>query len=178
MASADETVRGIERALAEAALRAAMPRVERASRTLARSLRIVPRPSGGLQLDIPYYWALYVHQGRGRLTPRLARVLVWFAVPADDPRHRGRYPVRASQIRRLTPQQYRQGLEANRDRAAQGLPPVMIVSKSSGPVQPNPFFSELHVLAEARPLALQALEAHIRSLVFPLRQKSTAKVRF
>lgn len=96
------------------------------------------------RLHIPYFWAVYLHQGRtDPIRPVRARVLVWFANPLrDDPRLDGGYPRTQGQQVRLTASQYREGLAANREARRNGAPPVMIVRKIvTKSVDPKPFFS-------------------------------------
>lgn len=95
-------------------------------------------------ISLPHYWAAFVHDGRPAVHPVNARFLVWFAEPRDDPRTEGtrNYPVRKSDVRRLSPQAWEYGLEQNRINKKAGLPPYMIVTVSSGPVTANRFFSD------------------------------------
>lgn len=116
------------------------------SKTLRDALvfEIVSVVDGVARLHIPHYWAIYVHDGRGRSRPKNANVLIWFQNPKDDPRTNGgrNYPVRAGDIVRLTRAQYAAGLRENARRREEGLEPFMIVTKSSGPVSSTPFFTE------------------------------------
>lgn len=147
----------VHQRLSEAALRKVQSRIGRASQTLASALTIRKTPEGA-ELYIPHYWALYVHDGRGAVKPRRSKFLVWFLDPKDDPRLSGGYPERASDIIRLTRDQFREGLAENRARAAAGLPPYMIVTKYSGPTRPNRFFEELSILEEAGKLVPRKFE--------------------
>lgn len=70
------------------------------SRTLRDSLRLQKR-GNKWWLGVPHYWAVYYHDGRSPALAAPQRWLVWYPNPKDDPRHRGNYPVRATQIRRL-----------------------------------------------------------------------------
>jgi hypothetical protein len=102
---------------------------------------------------IPFFWALYVHDGRGgfgvhdrfRHGRRKPSVLVWFADPKDDPRTLGGkdYPRREKDIRQLTKQQYLAGLRENRKRRRLKARPYMIVTKAVLYTTPaRPFFDE------------------------------------
>ena len=125
-------------------------------------------------LFIPHYWAVYLHDGRGVVTPDEKTWLVWFHNPQDDPRTSGGadYPVRAADIRRLTPEEWAEGLERNAEARAAGLPPYMIVTKLAGPVEfPMSFewfeagmsgFSSL-----AAPIVLEEFDRYVRSLHKP-----------
>ena len=125
------------------------------SRTLEKALRIkqaVTRPGRGAQLFIPHYWALYAHDGRRGFTaigPR--KFLVFFADPRNDPRTDGGrdYPVRVSQVKKLTKAQFDKGMRINRQREKQGEPPFsyMKVLKSVGPARGTPFFEMLNTVA-------------------------------
>lgn len=67
-------------------------------------------------LWVPHYWAIYVHSGRNTVRPTVSTYLVWFRDPLDDPRYpRGKYPVRKSEVRRLTKDQFRTWAAKNRE---------------------------------------------------------------
>lgn len=106
---------------------------------------------GEAKLIVPHYWAVYYHDGRGAVTPVNARKLVFFESPLEnDPRLQGAYDVRASDIRRLTRDEYEEGLARNAERRAAGLPPFMFVVDAVGPSRPRPFFDQLSVNAATR----------------------------
>jgi hypothetical protein len=67
------------------------------SRTLRAALRI-EREKDRWFLGVPHYWAVYYHDGRSAAAGVRCRWLIWYPNPANDPRHRGNYPVRAQQI--------------------------------------------------------------------------------
>lgn len=96
-----------------------------------------------VKVNIPHYWAVYVHDGRGPFGPRKKTWLVWFMDPKDDPRTQGgtKHPVRAKDIRTLTKEQFHAGLRENSRRRALDLPPYMIVTKHHGGNLARPFFS-------------------------------------
>jgi hypothetical protein len=121
------------------------------SRTLRAALTLIINESEQrADLFIPHYWAIWYHDGRGSVSPVNARKLVFFDDPNDDPRIKGGRPVRESQVRRLTADQYREGLKRNRERAAQGRRPFMYVVDSVGPAAPRPFFKQLEEGAARR----------------------------
>lgn len=129
-------------------LERARPQVTRASRTLGRALNLFVLPQTDptritARIQIPHYWAVYVHDGRGPFGPRYKKFLVWFRNPKDDPRLRnGIPPVRARQLKRLTKDQWLAGLEANQIARAAGQPVPMIVTRYvSTPTPARPFFS-------------------------------------
>lgn len=112
------------------------------SRTLRNALRLIVNESEErADLFIPHYWAVYYHDGHGRVSPITARKLVFFDDPNDDPR--APTPERESQVRRLTREQYEEGLRRNQERAERGLRPFMYVVDSTGPSRPRPFFQQL-----------------------------------
>ncbi len=108
------------------------------SRTLRRDMQLfVDRSERGI-LQFPYYWAVYVHDGRGpfgvhsraRRGRRKPSVIVWFKNPKDDPRTNGGrdYPRRERQVRQLTRAQYEEGLKRNRQRS-KGNPFMVVVKR-------------------------------------------------
>lgn len=115
-------------------------------------------------IRVPHYWARFIHDGRGPSpgAPGTGKILVWFRDPKDDPRYPGGvYPVRRSDIKRLTRGQFRKWSRINQqiinayrrstgkrsltaaDYRAMNLP--MIIAKNSpgnrGRVIGVPFFS-------------------------------------
>lgn len=117
--------------LLEEAYRRYLPRIP--SRTLRNAMEIVLeaddlRDNEGA-LFIPHYWAEYLHDGRGPVQPRQAKFIVFFRRPQDDPRLSRGYPIRVSDVRRLTKSEFDQGLARNRRNAELGLPPHMYVLK-------------------------------------------------
>lgn len=83
-------------------------------------------------VTVPFYWAVYYHDGRGPVVGS-RRSLVFFKQIEDDPRVAGgrRYPVRSSDIRRLTRSEF---LRAR----ARGQ---LIVTSQVGPAPAHPFFT-------------------------------------
>lgn len=150
----------VHRKLIELAKARALPAISRASSTLARAIE-AKSTAEFADLTIPHYWAIYVHDGRGPVRPVRRSWLVWFTNPRDDPRLRGGYPVRESDIIRLTRDEFQQGLEENRARAAAGLPPYMIVTKYSGPTAPNRFFEDLIILDRAGTVVLDEFQRFV-----------------
>lgn len=121
------------------------------SKTLREAIRlIVDANEGRAVLFIPHYWAEYYHDGRAGFGPVTARVLVFYNDPHDDPRLAGGYPVRATDIVRLTRDDYEAGLAENKIRRDAGDVPFMFVLKSVGPAGAHPFFDELAVGAVDR----------------------------
>lgn len=135
------------------------------SETLRAALKVVLTDKQAV-LFIPHYWAIYVHDGRGAVTPKDAVWLVWFADPQDDPRIRGGYPVRGSDVRRLTKAQWLDGLRRNQENELEGLDPYMIVRQYSGPARGTPFFEKLRLADQVSASLVRAiLDQALRSLV-------------
>jgi hypothetical protein len=136
------------------------------SSTLRKAVRlIVEAQDGEARLFIPHYWAEFYHDGHGRINPVNARKLVFFANPADDPRKPT--PERASQLRRLTRDEYQAGLEENRRRREAGQPPFMYVLDSTGPAGAHPFFDQLAQGAARRAgaIALRVFDEEIQRAI-------------
>jgi hypothetical protein len=134
----------------------ATPEVAKAGKrgTLVQSMeRIVHDPWKGQfvegSLNIPYDWAIFVHQGRTRVPYRKDRgVYVFWRNPNDDPRLKstgGITPARRSQVKQLTPAQFRQAVKTRNDWVAAGNPPetspVIITKVIRKPTPAKPFFS-------------------------------------
>jgi hypothetical protein len=109
------------------------------SSTLRNAVRvIVDERLGQVRLFIPHYWAEFYHDGRDSVNPLVARKIVYFANPEDDPR--APTPERAAQRRRLTREEFYDGLAENARRKAAGQPPYMFVVDRTGPAPAHPFF--------------------------------------
>jgi len=114
------------------------------SKTLRAAIRLIINESEQrADLFIPHYWAVWYHDGRGSVSPVNARKLVFFDDPNDDPRLRNGRPVKETDVRRLTEEQYREGLRRNRERAGRGGRAFMYVVDAVGPSRPRPFFDRL-----------------------------------
>ena len=77
----------------------ARPRIP--SRTLRRALISLRITDQQVKLHITHYWAHWVHQGRGPVTPGSGQFLAWYRNPRQDPRltpFGGQTPPRASQL--------------------------------------------------------------------------------
>jgi hypothetical protein len=141
-------------------------------------------PQSG-RLFVPHYWALYHHDGRGAVFPVRKRFLVWFVDPKDDPRLRGGYPVRLSDIRRLTRQEFYGGLDENKRRKKQnpggGDEQFMRVREVSGPTRASksyPFFTE--GMREFSKFAGEVVQRQVRNEIRPFarveRDRVTARL--
>jgi hypothetical protein len=107
------------------------------SRTLRQALRVETGPRGFV-LRVPHYWAPFFHNGRGVVQAQPGKKLVFYKNPADDPRISGGYPVRLSDVRRLSKTEFYRDLRAGK----------LIVTDSVGPAPPHEFLG--------RPLTIRA----------------------
>lgn len=120
----------------------ARPSVRRASRFLeanmVREVLAASRSRARGRLHIPVYWAPIVHQGRtGPILPRESKVLVWFKNPlVDDPRLRGGYPRRLSEVRSLRSL----NLSADEWQELKDSGRIIFSLAVTKPVPPTPFF--------------------------------------
>ncbi len=135
-------IRKVLETLGDAALRKARPQVPYSTLRKALNLFLLP-DNQTARVQIPHYWALYVHDGRPPFNMPAGRYMVWFTNPADDPRLRGRpTPVRASDLRHLTKEQFLEGLQANHLARLAGAEPFMVVTNRIRKGTPAiPFFS-------------------------------------
>lgn len=146
----------------------------------AAAALIVEAQLGQARIVIPHYWAEFYHDGRGGFEAQAGRMLVFFADPGDDPRLDGGPPVRQSDARRLTREEFLAGLAENEARALDGREPFMFVLRSVGPAGPHPFFDELAIGAAARAdfLVGLAVDQHVQDSIDEERgERSTARVR-
>lgn len=135
-------------------------RRETRSKTIERSLQVTVLDFGRVAVETPYYWAVYYHDGRGPIRARPGHKLVYFRNIDQDPRvPNRRYPVRATDIRRLTKSQFYQMLND----PGSG----MIVRTSVGPAPGDPFFERAGRIFPARASAVAQREfsAHVRALL-------------
>lgn len=133
-------------------------------------------------LTIPHYWAPYYHDGSRSFGPRRAKWLVWFVNPKDDPRtnYGTKYPVRESDVKRLTKEQFRQGRLRNRIRQGRGLPPSMIVRKFHAGYKSHPFFYNVLNLSSvnyAEKVARPVIERFLKDLDAAARERSKGTIR-
>lgn len=180
-------IEDLELELAQLALRKVKSLIQ--SKTLRDALEIT-RKDGHTFVGLPHYWAVYYHDGRGPARAGSGEgfgssVLVWFPNPTDDPRHRGDYPIRASDIRRLSRDEFLQGLEENKRRreAADGgsFEPFMVVStispRSGGSVRGFFFFDKafLGFAIDAAPIIRQRFEKFVDSYTITEIDEARAK---
>ena len=125
------------------------------SRAIGESLQVVST-EGKVAVETPYYWALYYHDGRGAIKAKSGHRLVYFKDIADDPRISGRnYPERASDVKRLTKDQFYKFL---RD-PSKG----MVVADRVGPTEGDPFFTRAG--RKFGRIACQVVESEMSSYV-------------
>lgn len=145
------------------------------SDTLKNSIEIRLRIDGdvvGHDLVWPHYWAVYYHDGRKALRPVNGKYLVWFVDPQDDPRNAGGYPVRGSQVRKLSlsPDQFKDLLRSGK----------MIVTDYAGPTRGKKFLERLQGKAAGLVdgIAVREFRKHVRAnLKDLLRLKFTTRIR-
>jgi hypothetical protein len=114
------------------------------SRTLRQALRVI-RTDEGFTLNVPHYWAQWFHDGRGVVTARPGHKLVFYKNPAEDPRIAGGYPVRLSDVRKLSREEFYRDLRAGK----------LIVAERVGPAGPNEFMGDA-LTARAGQIVAQA----------------------
>jgi hypothetical protein len=170
------------RELGEAGVR--MARLGIRSATLRDALRFEQLSYKHGRLIVPHYWAIYQHDGRGPVLPRSKRYIVFFRDPNDDPRLAGGYPVRFKDVRRLTGDEFRRGLEENRRlfeaNPAGGKQQFMVVRDDVGPTRPQasyPFFTKgmVRFPALVERMVAEFLRAEIKRLA--VSDRSTATLR-
>ena len=113
------------------------------SRTIQDSLFWFTEATDRLVIRTPYYWAKFLDQGRGPVSPVRAKKLIFFVNIEDDPRVGGGsdYPRTHRDIRRLTAEEFALGMEINRALATpDNKMPFMVVTDFSGPAAGEHFF--------------------------------------
>ena len=98
-------------------------------------------------VNLPFYWAIFVHQGRPNAPYRKDRgVYVFWRDPSEDPRRPGgREPRRRGDLRRLTVSEFNRAVLRRRQWIADGGDPadspVVITRVIRNPTKAIPFFS-------------------------------------
>lgn len=98
-------------------------------------MKITVLDFGLVTVEVPFYWAVYYHDGRGPVRARPGHKIVYFKDPNDDPRINGaarNYPVRAAQIRRLSKKQFYRFLKSGK----------LVAVDKVGSAEAHPFFTE------------------------------------
>ena len=86
-------------------------------------------------VEVPFYWAVYYHDGRGSIRARPGHKIVYFKDPDDDPRINGaarNYPKRAAEIKKLSKRQFYKFLGEGK----------LVAVDKVGPAGPHPFFTQ------------------------------------
>jgi hypothetical protein len=139
------TVKEMEEIM-RAAYEQAYPNVLAASSTLARALRIDILPGGQGRLNIPHYWARFVHDGRGApFGPQTGRFMIWWRDYREDPRLRGRQtPERVRDLRRLTTAEVKAARKRNKAHLREGgdpsQMPIVFTEEINTPTEGKFFF--------------------------------------
>lgn len=134
------------------------------SKTLRQALR-VERTEDGFVLSVPHYWAAFYHNGRGTVNARPGHKLVYYKNPAEDPRIAGGYPVRLSDVRKLTRSEFYRDLKAGK----------LVVTERVGPSGPNEFMGDALTVRAAQIVAqrsAEVLQQSVRDALGPLFQAS------
>lgn len=143
------------------------------SKYLANEMQaLVLSPTEGILYSDPY-WALYFHDGRGPIVKGKG-ALVWYDDPKQDPRNNGGYtPHRASQLRRLrlSKDEFKRLRESGE----------IIVSKTSGPVAPTPYFSNKGGMAGFKAIAAQIvreeMDRYMQEIIAELGEQAEIELR-
>lgn len=110
------------------------------SKTLRRAMQVRVDSQTEARVHIPHYWAVFYHDGRGPIVAK-GKKLIFFANPKNDPRLVGGFPIKRSDIKHLSEDEYLDGLEKNK--ALRGTGQVyMHVLESVGPSPAHPFFDQ------------------------------------
>ena len=101
-----------------------------------------------------YYWFGVVNQGRGVVSPRRSKYLVWFADPKKDPRIAGDYPRKPSAVKSL-----REVMDTRTFRAMVKSGEIL-VRKASGPASGYSFLQ--NGIREARKTVPKEMRAYVK----------------
>ena len=145
---ADERIqRKILKAIGEEGIVHVRPKIVSATtrqpiEALQNALRLRLRSDTRASIVVPHYWALYVHDGRrAPVRPRRGSFLIWFKNPKEDPRlNSGVTPERASQLRRLTPSEFKRVLRQWHEDRGAGRPTRVIITRQVNKSTPGVFF--------------------------------------
>lgn len=177
--------RKLLKAIGTQAMRYVRPKIP--STSLRKALNLFVFSEVRAFVQIPHYWAIYVHDGRGPFSMPAGRVMCWFRDPKNDPRLReGHSPVRAADIRRLTKEEFRFWVQKNREAVKAGTePPMIITRRIRRGTRPTPFFDNglgggmAGFLDSVSPMAAKMVQDEIKDQLGDLLLvKDTAKVSF
>ena len=134
--------------LGQAAMERVRPRIVsykgKPIQALQRALQAIVVSDTELKLRVPHFWAIYVHDGRkAPVYPQHSAFMIWWKDPRQDPRLNGGVtPERASSLRHLTTQQFRDAMRLFREAQESGAEsPVVITPIVRRSTPPSPFFS-------------------------------------
>ena len=154
----------IARRRAQAAI-LALATDSRRGKALRDNMQIRLEKNQGNSVDtlvhLPFYWAIYYHDGRNSIAK--GTFMVFFRNPDEDPRIDGgsrNYPVRVTDIRplTLTPERFRALARSGR----------IIITKRVGPTRAHPFFEAAGfrgLQKEVTPFAILEIERCIEELL-------------
>ena len=117
------------------------------SKTLKRFLELFIDEVGEGVLNVPHFWAVHYHDGRGPVRARPGHKLVWFRDPDEDPRLKGGRPIKKANVKRLTRAQFQRALQLNLAARRRGQEPPVIISTFSVGTDPELFFDNDHGMA-------------------------------
>lgn len=148
MAADDAFQRRLLRALGRAAVKRVRPKIVsykgKPVRALQKALRAVVIDDTTLQLKIPHFWSVFVHEGRRIPVSSKFGVLIWFRDPKRDPRlDNGVTQVNESELRHLNAAEFKEARAENYEAQLQGrAPPVIIIPAGliRRATPPSPFF--------------------------------------
>lgn len=134
-------------------------------RTIMKSLTF--RVAEGKALLItPYYWAYYVHEGRG---PSKGNI-IYYLNSRHDPRVKGGFPVTKAEAvaRRFTQEEFVDEMIKDNSRAARGLPRRMVVTEYVRETKPRHFFNDAMLSfvppADVEKAAIRVVESYLKTL--------------
>ena len=135
-------------------------------------------------IGVPHYWAVYYHDGTSSFGPNPPRkFLVWFPrnALADDPRLGGQWPVRFSEWRRLTKEEFKLIVEINKEVYGKfSAPEFAIITKGpAGPRQGTDFFEKglKDSAAKVSPTIVKKFSQLVRSYTISETSKATVSGR-
>jgi hypothetical protein len=114
------------------------PRIK--PRSLREGAEVVLNANNEIEVQFPFFWASFYHDGHGPSVARRGRILVFFRVPERDPRYR-RFPPRTVQdVRRLTKEEFRQAKAADE----------IVIARMTRGWKGDPFLNTFVGLGDAR----------------------------
>jgi hypothetical protein len=141
------------------------------SKTLQEAMTINGPVNGSGFLEIPHYWAQYVHDGRGGMIKDYGErpsVFIWFRNIADDPRIApGQTPERVDQLRHLSQAEMTYWIARCYQARKAGLPEPMVVRRVVGQGVDGAFFFDndrvlAGIMEDFDRIAEEQLRAYLR----------------